>query len=33
MEQSGIVDMDDAREMALDVSYRLAKRAYGFDDR
>jgi glucuronate isomerase len=28
----GIVDVDDAREMALDVAYRLAKRAYGFDD-
>ena len=27
----GIVDEDDAREMALDVSYRLAKRAYRFD--
>jgi glucuronate isomerase len=26
----GIVDMDDAREMALDASYRLAKRAYRF---
>jgi glucuronate isomerase len=28
----GIVDMDDAREMALDLAYRLAKRAYKFDD-
>jgi glucuronate isomerase len=27
-----VVDMDDAREMALDVSYRLAKRAYKFSD-
>jgi glucuronate isomerase len=28
----GIVDMGDAREMALDLAYRLAKRAYKFDD-
>jgi glucuronate isomerase len=27
----GIVDMDDAREMAIDAAYRLAKRAYKFD--
>ncbi len=27
----GIVDVDDAREMALDAAYRLAKRAYKFD--
>jgi glucuronate isomerase len=27
----GIVDMDDAREMMLDLVYRLAKRAYKFD--
>jgi glucuronate isomerase len=26
-----IVDMDDAREMALDLAYRLAKRAYRLD--
>jgi glucuronate isomerase len=26
----GIIDMDDAREMALDACYRLAKRAYRF---
>ena len=26
----GIVDIDDAQEMALDASYRLAKRAYRF---
>jgi glucuronate isomerase len=26
----GIVDMEDAREMAYDLAYRLAKRAYGF---
>ncbi len=26
-----IVDMDDAAEMALDLAYRLAKRAYRFD--
>jgi glucuronate isomerase len=24
----GIVDMEDAREMALEAAYRLAKRAY-----
>ena len=29
----GIVDSDDAREMILDTAYRLAKRAYKFDDR
>ena len=29
----GIVDMDDAREMALEASYGLAKRAYKFGDR
>jgi glucuronate isomerase len=28
----GIVDMDDAREMLLDLAYRLAKRAYRFDE-
>ncbi len=28
----GIVDMDDAQEMILDMAYRLAKQAYGFDD-
>jgi len=28
----GIVDMDDAREMILDTAYRLAKRAYKFND-
>jgi glucuronate isomerase len=27
----GIVDMEDAREMILDLAYRLAKRAYKFD--
>jgi glucuronate isomerase len=27
----GIVDMDDAREMMLDLAYRLVKRAYKFD--
>ena len=27
----GIVDMDDAREMILDMAYRLAKRAYKLD--
>ncbi len=27
-----IVDMDDAREMILDLAYRLAKRAYRFDE-
>jgi len=27
----GIVDMDDAHEMILDTAYRLAKRAYKFD--
>lgn len=27
----GIVDMDDAQEMILDLAYRLAKRAYKFD--
>jgi glucuronate isomerase len=29
----GIVDTDDAREMALDAAYGLAKRAYRFGDR
>ena len=29
----GIVDMDDAREMALEASYGLAKRAYRFGER
>ena len=24
----GIIDVDDAREMVLDMAYRLAKRAY-----
>lgn len=28
----GIVDMDDAREMMVDMAYRLVKRAYKFDD-
>jgi glucuronate isomerase len=28
-----IVDMDDAREMALDLAYRLAKRAYRLDSK
>ena len=28
----GIVDMDDAREMIQDTAYRLAKRAYKFED-
>jgi glucuronate isomerase len=28
----GIVDMEDAHEMALDLAYRLAKRAYRFGD-
>jgi glucuronate isomerase len=28
----GIVDMEDAREMALDLAYRLAKRAYRLGD-
>lgn len=28
----GIVDLDDAREMALDLAYRLTKRAYRFED-
>jgi glucuronate isomerase len=28
----GVVDMDDAREMALDACYRLAKRAYKLND-
>jgi glucuronate isomerase len=28
----GIVDMDDAREMALDMAYRLARRTYRFND-
>ena len=28
----GIVDMDDAREMIKDMAYRLAKRAYKFND-
>lgn len=28
----GIVDVDDAREMILDTAYRLAKRAYKFND-
>ncbi|MFN8471166.1 MAG: glucuronate isomerase [Anaerolineae bacterium] len=27
----GVIDMDDAREMALDMSYRLAKQAYRLD--
>jgi glucuronate isomerase len=27
----GVLDMEDAREMALDAAYRLAKRAYKFD--
>ena len=27
----GLVDMDDAHEMVLDMAYRLAKRAYKFD--
>jgi hypothetical protein len=26
----GIVDMEDAHEMGMDLAYRLAKRAYGF---
>jgi glucuronate isomerase len=29
----GIVDMDDAYEMIHDTAYRLAKRAYRFDER
>ena len=28
-----IVDMEDAREMVVDMAYRLAKRAYRFNDR
>ena len=28
----GMVDMDDAREMSVDMAYRLAKRAYKFND-
>jgi glucuronate isomerase len=28
-----IVDVDDAREMVLDVAYRLVKQAYGFNDK
>ena len=28
----GMVDMDDAREMIVDMAYRLAKRAYKFND-
>jgi glucuronate isomerase len=28
----GIVDVDDAREMAIDAAYRLAKQAYKFGD-
>jgi glucuronate isomerase len=28
----GIVELDDAHEMILDMAYRLARRAYGFDD-
>jgi glucuronate isomerase len=28
----GMVDMDDAQEMALDAAYRLAKRAYKFGE-
>jgi glucuronate isomerase len=28
----GIVDVDDAREMAIDAAYRLAKRAYKFGE-
>jgi glucuronate isomerase len=28
----GIVDIDEAHEMILDMAYRLAKRAYKFDD-
>lgn len=28
----GMVDMDDAHEMALDAAYRLAKRAYRFSE-
>jgi glucuronate isomerase len=27
----GVVDEEDAREMALDMAYRLAKQTYGFD--
>jgi hypothetical protein len=27
----GIVDMEDAHEMILDLAYRLAKRAYKFE--
>jgi glucuronate isomerase len=27
----GIVDMEDAHEMALDMAYRLARRAYKLD--
>lgn len=27
----GVVDVGDAREMALDVAYRLAKKAYRFE--
>jgi glucuronate isomerase len=27
-----VIDEDDAREMAMDVAYRLAKRGYRFDD-
>jgi len=28
-----IVDLDDAREMIIDMAYRLPKRAYRFEDR
>jgi glucuronate isomerase len=28
----GVVDMDDAHEMILDTAYRLAKRAYKFNE-
>lgn len=29
---TGIVDEEDASEMAMDLSYRLARRAYRLDD-
>ena len=28
----GVVDLDDAQEMIQDMAYRLAKRAYKFND-
>jgi len=28
----GVIDEDDAREMAYDMAYGLAKRAYKFED-